>query len=492
MSQRPDAPLSERTMHAGLWTVGARLASRLLDFLTLLVLARFLGPADFGLVATAMTVIYVVEAILELPLASALVRLQHVTESAYSTAFTLGLLRGLLIAAILSAVSFPLAAFYGDGRLAALICTLSLAPGLRGMISPRLVAFDKVLDFRRRGLLELFGKATAAALAIAIATTTGSYWAIAATTIAAPAVMMSLSYVMAPMWPRLTLADWPLFSQMAGWNFVSQTLSAVNWQIDRILLPRYVDTASFGRFAAANDLASLPSQAIVSPAMGPLMAAFATARDNGHLKEAYLKSSASFILVLLPVLFFMAAFAGPLIRVLLGPQWQAAGPILAGLAFAGLIALPSIPMLPLALVMDRSRDLATRSFVELLVRVPLSLIGIITFGVPGAIVARAGSAIAVCASSLALTRAMANIMIRDQLAVAIRPLLAIVPASLVLFLCKNYLGFDETLYRDFLASGLAYCLTYAASILVLWLLARRPSGIEATIVTIASNYFRRR
>jgi O-antigen/teichoic acid export membrane protein len=491
MAEPNTAPLTDRAIHAGLWTIGARLASRVVDFLTLLVLARFLGPADFGLVATAMTLIFIVEAVLELPLSSALVRLQDVTLRTYQTAFTLGLLRGLLVAGLMAALASPIAVFYGDERLVLLICALALAPATRGLISPRMIVFEKALDFRRKGILELIGKSIASAVAITIAVTSGSYWAVAAGTVMTPTVMMISSYVVAPMRPRLTLADWSLFSDLIGWNFISQTIGAVNWQIDRILLPRFIDVASFGRFAAANDLSALPYQAIAQPAAAPLMSAFVAARDNGRIREAYLSSSASLILLLMPIFVFMAMLSGPVIRVLLGPQWDGASPILTGLAIASLLGLPSIPMSPLVMVLNRSRSLATRSMIELVVRVPLSLVGVTFFGIAGAVVARAGGSFAISASSMVLVRSVAGIGILDQLRVTIRPIASMLPSMIVLALCKSYFDFDERLYLAFFASGFLFCLTYATFVYALWVFADRPGGIEASAFRILSRILRR-
>lgn len=488
MSANADAPLSQRTVHAGLWTVGARLSSRVVDLVALLVLARFLGPADFGLVATAMTIIFIVEVVLELPLASALIRLPEISRRAYDTAFTLGLIRGVVVALVMVSVSYPLASFYGDARLIPLICTLALAPAMRGMASPRMVQFEKLMDFRRRGILEFLGKAIAAALAIAIGATTQSYWAIAVGTITAPTVMMVISYAMAPMRPRLTLTDWHLFSDVLGWNFASQILAAVNWQIDRLLLPRYIDVASFGRFTTANDLASLPYQAIATPAGGPLMAAFANARENGTLKETYLKSSAGLALILVPILGFMALLSGPLIRVLLGAKWSEAAPILSWIALVGLVAVPAIPMAPLAMLVGRSKALAVRSLIEFSVCVPLSLVGVIFFSIPGAIAARLGGALAVTLSSFFLVKDMAGIGFGNQLSVLVRPLLAIIPAALALHLCEMYLNFDDNLYVSFIATGAIYCLIYGAFVYLFWVAVRRPEGVEASLAGMIARY----
>src|SRR5450755_1773082 len=81
--------VGHKTAVGGTWTVGARLVSRLIDLMTMLVLAHILNPKDFGLVAIAMTVIYIIEAALELPVSQALVRLSLIEPAQYDTAFTL-------------------------------------------------------------------------------------------------------------------------------------------------------------------------------------------------------------------------------------------------------------------------------------------------------------------------------------------------------------------------------------------------------------------
>lgn len=483
--------LSARAFIAGIWTVGVRLLSRCVDFIALLVLARFLGPADFGLVAMAMTVVFIVEAILDLPLSAALIRVPEITDRMYDTAFTLSLLRGVLIAAIMIALSWPLALLYNDARLVPLICALSVAPALRGMINPRMILFEKALDFRRNGILELSGKIIAAIAAIVIAVTTGSYWAMAAGTILSPTVMMIVSYFMAPARPRLTLADWPILSNMIGWNFLSQIVSAINWQVDRIMLPRYIDVASFGQFATANDVASLPHQAIVAPTTTPLLSALVDANARGNLAGAYLKASAGIVTIMAPILCFLAMMSGPVILILLGPKWEGAGPIMAGIALVGLISLPTTPMPALAMALDRTRSIAFRTMIEFLVRVPLTAAGIIFFGIMGAIAAKAGAAIAALLVTLLAVRSLSGISISQQLSVNLRPIVALLPAGLLLHEAKASLAFADYLYLDVFLSGSTFVAVYAAGLFLAWLASGRPPGLESHALDIIATRVRR-
>src|ERR1700721_1806223 len=73
--------VSHRTAAGATVLIVSRLIARCIDLATLLVLGRLLSPADFGLVAIAMSIIMIVEAILELPVGQALVRLPVLTKA---------------------------------------------------------------------------------------------------------------------------------------------------------------------------------------------------------------------------------------------------------------------------------------------------------------------------------------------------------------------------------------------------------------------------
>ena len=69
---RSDSPISGRTTYAAVWLIASRLGARFVDFALLLILARMLTPADFGIVAVAMTLIQITEAVFELPVGQVL------------------------------------------------------------------------------------------------------------------------------------------------------------------------------------------------------------------------------------------------------------------------------------------------------------------------------------------------------------------------------------------------------------------------------------
>jgi O-antigen/teichoic acid export membrane protein len=483
--------IASKAVGAGAWTVGTRLIAKLIDLAMLLCLARFLGPAEFGLVATAMAVVFIVEALFELPMAAALIRLPELTPAMLHTAFTLSLLRGIVIALLLLTLAWPLAAFNDEPRLTSLLAVLALAPALRGLVSPRMVEYARAFNFRPDSAMELSGKAVAFTVSVAIAVITRSYWAIAAATVCGPLVSTLLSYYIAPLRPRLTLVHWANFSSLIGWNFLSQLSAALNWQIDRLMLPRLTTDTVFGQYAMGKQMSEIPIQALVAPLARPAMAALASA--GGSQASRYLQLSHAIALVLIPVMGVPLFWPDVLVRVALGPAWVLAAEWVRWLCAVALLGLPAVLMGSLAMTLNRTRWVAVRTLVELLARLPLVWAGAVHFGIPGAI---AGSAIATATGTLTalfIVRRLIGTGLAQQVFALWRPIVSMLPAGAVLWLARPRVMGAASLTEMAISAvlvGALYLLVYALSVLGVWRLAGRPAGLERHLVDTLRNRFK--
>jgi O-antigen/teichoic acid export membrane protein len=158
--------LATKTLLGAGWTVSSRLAGRLIDFVTVLVLARTLTPADFGLTALAMTLTVIADMVLDIPLIKALTRLERLKKSHLDTAFTLGAMRGLLLALVVLVAAWPFSRIYHDSRLLPLIALISIGPIARSLYSPAMVRYIRDMSFRRVFIAEILGKIIAFTVAI--------------------------------------------------------------------------------------------------------------------------------------------------------------------------------------------------------------------------------------------------------------------------------------------------------------------------------------
>lgn len=481
--------VASRAVGAGAWTVGTRLTSKFIDLAMLLCLARFLGPAEFGLVAIAMAAVFIVEALFELPIAAALIRVEELTPAMLHTAFTLSLLRGIVIAVLLLALAWPMAAFNSEPRLRGLLAVLALAPALRGLVNPRMVEFARDFNFRPEALIELSGKAVAFSISVVIAFTTRSYWAIAAATVCGPLVSTLMSYYFAPLRLRLTFSHWPRFSNLIGWNFLSQLSAALNWQIDRLLLPRLTTTTVFGQYAMGKQISEIPIQALIQPLVRPSMAALASAGESRDSR--YLQLSHAIALVMVPVLGVLFLWPEVLVRVALGPIWLASAEWLRWIGVVALLGIPALLMGPLAMTLDRTRWLAIRTFVELLVRLPLVSLSAVLYGIPGAIAAGAVATASGTLTALLIVRRLADIGLGAQMKTLVTPMAALLPSGAILYFSLPTVMTAPSLFEVVVRATAfiaLYFFTYVLSASLAWWLDGRPSGLEHHLGSIFTDY----
>lgn len=421
-----------KTARAGIWTVSGKLIAKSIDLVVLLVLARLLSPADFGLVALATAPVLIVETIFELPLISALIRHKELSDDFFATAFTLGLLRGLTVAIILCLTAFPLSLLYDEPRIVPLIAVLSISPLSRGLISPKMAVFAQQLDFRRDFLIDALAKLLSLAVAATFAFLTRSYWAIAAGMVTTAVSMMVISYVLAPYRPAFSLLQYRYFLDILGWNTVSQIMQSMNWQLNRILLPRFIDLTTFGRFTMASNLADVPQQALAQPIVRPLVAGFATASSDQARNTAYLNASFLITLTIAPIFMGIGILADPLVPLLLGEKWSHAAGFLCYLCLINILTLPAVAMPAMAVTLRATKFVAVRTGVELLVRIPVLVVSIRMAGVAGAIFTQAMTTALSMLVSIGVMRRLTGISALSQILTVGRPLLALVPAGAAL------------------------------------------------------------
>jgi len=480
---------TKHTLTASIWTISGKLCARLFDLVLLLYLSRVLTPEDFGLIALAMAPIYIGEAILELPLVQVLLRFEKPEKNMYDTAFTLSVLRGLALATIFIGLSWPISQLYSEARLTLLVCVLSIAPILRGTFSPRMVIFMKQMDFTREFLLDVVGKAVAFCTAVIITSLYKSYWAIAAATITAPLAMNVLSYIIAPYRPRFTLSGWSHFSDMVGWTSATQIFSAINWQMDRLFLGRFVTTETLGQYSLANEIVSIPFRSFVSPLANPLMANFTRKTTPGDLAESYNLSISTIFICIAPIWLGLSLLAEPFILLVLGEKWAEAVPIVQWLSVLSILALPMAPLAPLALSLDRTRYSTLRVGVEFVIKFIVMVFGVYHYGIWGAIWAYGIANAVSLVTTFLIVRKLINLPIKAQITPLFRGAFSLAIMGLVLWFIRPVDLSGNTVFDvlSLLLSGLLGGLAYILSVFGIWTLRKKPLGVEKTIVDYVSE-----
>ena len=408
--------LSTKTIIGAGWLIASRLSGRMIDFGTVIFLARALTPADFGLAALAASLIAIVDTALEIPLTQALTRLRTIDDAHLDTAFTLGICRGAVLSAVLLTAAWPFAMIYNDMRLAPLVCVFALGPVARSLYSPAMVRFVRDISFKQAFSVEIAGKLAAATTAISLAHLGAGYWAIVANSVTAFITTGILSHVIAPHRLRFSFARFSDFKGFVGWFSSAQLLAAASWQVDRGILGYFVSKATLGKYTMASDLSLLPTQSVIGPAMQPVMAAFSRiADDRERLAGAYLRAATFTMMVAVPIGVGISLTSDLIVRVMLGAKWMETAGYLRWLALATMLSAAYQPLCSLALATNRPAIVFRFSLFEISIKALFVALGYYSYSLMGAVAGRGAVAVIMAVMVLFAARRMVGISLAAQL-----------------------------------------------------------------------------
>jgi len=412
-----------------------QILAKSLDFIAILILARLLTPEDFGLVALASGVMLITGSLTEVPVTEALIRRHALSQADLSASFTLTLLRGLLVAVILLAAAAPVSRWLGEPRLAAIVATLALAPLLQGCASPTMVHALRALNYAALARSHLYGKLAAVTAMLATAGAGGGYWALVAGLVTGPVVASLATHLIAPWSPQLSLRGAAQILRFAGWVTLSRMIFTLNQQMDRFVVGALLGRPQLGLYAMAGDLSALPTHTIAAPVAQPLFAGFATLRtDPARLRASYLRAQLALLSLLAPVGCLFAALAGDLVPLVLGPGWEGMVPLIWWLAPVIALQVLTLPAQALLMALGDTRALVLRESLSLALRLPVTLLAALAFGLAEAAAARSIAALVMTVVMLRLGGKAIGLPASGQLRHCARifPALALMVAAVLL------------------------------------------------------------
>jgi O-antigen/teichoic acid export membrane protein len=170
--------LGLRIAKGAAWMIALRLAIRGIGLVSMIFLARLLVPADFGLIAIATALAAALAAMSEFGFQIALIQNQAADRRHYDTAWTLGIIRGLLVAGVLAAAAEPLTAIFSDQRLKPILILLALAVFVTSFENIAVVDFRKSLQFHKEFVYRAIPKLASFVVAVPLALAFRKYWAL--------------------------------------------------------------------------------------------------------------------------------------------------------------------------------------------------------------------------------------------------------------------------------------------------------------------------
>jgi O-antigen/teichoic acid export membrane protein len=285
------------------WAYSSYVGGRILILVSTAILARLLTPADFGIVALAITFMALLEGLADLGLGPALIvqPAQYLYERA-ETAFIGTVAIGLFLSLIVAAASPLVASFFHSPDLQPITAALGANFFLRSLGSVPYALAQKTLNFRARTVAEFVDVVTRGSVGIGLALAGFGAWSLV------------IAYLIGTVSLDLTiwyLVDWrPRFKpklshlrEMLGFGSKISAVSVVATligNVDYIFIGRVLGAASLGLYTLGFRLPELIVLNLSVVAGEVLFPAY-SAVDRESLNRALLIAQRYTVMLALPL-----------------------------------------------------------------------------------------------------------------------------------------------------------------------------------------------
>lgn len=478
------------------WIGAANIIANLLGVVSTVALARLLEPEDFGLIAIASAVIAIISVISQFSLYQALVQREKPEPEHFHTAWTMNVMRGVIVAATIALLAYPLASLYDDPRLQNIFFVMAITNLVGSFVNPKLAVFERRLQFSQTFILLLTSKFVGFAATIPVAFVYRSYWAIVVGPLASEVAIVIVSYFLLPYRPKATLARYKDLLSYSIWLTFGNWVQALNWRSDPLVLGYFLTPTLLGQYEMGNRLVSKTIGEVRSPIAKVLFPAFARIRgDPVRLRSGYLRSQGVLCMLCFPVAAGFAVVAPELVLGILGEKWKLAIPIVQVTAVIRILQMTE-NLNAVAMASGDTKLLFGRDIRVFFLRWPFIVAGVY-FGwgdtynmLIGALFGRAASVILNMWLNMDLIRKITTITIKDHFKSVWRPAFAAMVMAMGVTAMRPLLQFGsdtESLVLRLLIMTLLGAIIYFATAVFMWVATGKRAGIETEVASITKG-----
>lgn len=338
---------------AGLWAAAETWGLQSIQFLLFLVLARQLGPEAYGLVAIAMTVNVLGDALSEESgWIEVIVQRPDLERGHLDSAFWVLLATGFGMAVVACASTPLLAAVFSERQLLTLVPALSLALPLRSAGIVQEAILSRGLRFRPLAVRSLVATSVAGSAALALAFAGAGVWSLVANQILQPLVGLVLIWRVTSYRPQLRMSMGQLKSMLpfVGAKLSERFLVAVDSLLPRLSIGFVLGAVSLGHYVLARKLIELATQLLLRPILRIAMSTLSSAAASPERMERAIGGLVPLCTALAaPALAGLAVVAPDLVVLAFGPEWLPAVPAIVVFGLLG-ATLPTSRMLSVSLL----------------------------------------------------------------------------------------------------------------------------------------------
>jgi O-antigen/teichoic acid export membrane protein len=319
----------KQSLNATIWTIIDIVFNKAIFFIATLVLARLLGPNEFGLIGMIMVFFTIGTTLVDSGLSVSLIRTANPDEAEYSTIFYMNLVMSL-IAYLFIFIAAPFVAdFYAQPILKSLIriyCLGFIITAMRMIAQTMLI---REMNFKKIAILNIPGNIVGLIIGVWMAMNEYKVWSIVGLYLTTQIVATMMYWIFIKWRPKIVFS---IEKMKSHWNFgyklmISAQLNTIFDNIYNILIGKFYSVQSLGYYERAYTFNNYPVSilsGIISKVSLPLLSQIS--EDKQRTLRVYRKILMLSFYISAPLMLGALVLAKPLFILFLGEQWIPAVP----------------------------------------------------------------------------------------------------------------------------------------------------------------------
>lgn len=344
MSLDPDQPISAEelrrtTANGGMATIVSQMIRFVIRILTQIAIARVLLPSDYGLLAMVAPVVDLVMLFGSLGLGQAILQQKDITQKQVSSLFWLGMAAITGVAVLTACLAPVIVWFYHEPRLLDITLVLALLMPLSGLSSVHSSLLSRNLKFVQLASLDVLGPAMGLIVGMVTALLGWGYWALVAMSTAETLTSTVLVWSFSkwrPSAPQIDKSAWAMVKvggHVTGYSLSNYALVSA----DKVLLGATHGETALGLYSKGYGIIAQPISQLTLPFGRVALPLLMRLRDDPETYRRTFRRMIQMMLVAsIPGLGATMALAEPLVRMLLGKQWEGSAAVVSWLCLGGL------------------------------------------------------------------------------------------------------------------------------------------------------------
>lgn len=316
--------LRKKTLVGSIWTMIERFGYLSVQFISNLVLARLLTPADFGTIGILMVFIMLSNIFVDSGFSASLIQKKSITDIDKSTVFYTNLVMAVSVYCVIFIFSPLVASFFNIPELTYLLRILEIIVIIDAFCAIQNTLLMRDMNFKRLTKIKLVSIIVAASVSIALAYWGMGVWAL---------IIQYLLYSILRTTITWAVANWhPIFafskesfktlfsygSKLLMSTFVAELY--INFQ--QILIGRFYTPSDLGYYSQARQFQQIPTGTISQVINSVAFPAYAKIQDDRkRLKEMFRQNVRVVCFLNTPLMVLLAVIAEPLIVLLYSEKW---------------------------------------------------------------------------------------------------------------------------------------------------------------------------